>query len=82
MILGILNLVTFLFIFDCRQVHVVTLLCLCTSLLCASLAGKRYSLLDGLAVLCMSIGLLLFNLADLSVQPNMDQTGECQCVSL
>ena len=41
------------------------------------IAGKKYTLLDGVTLLCMSVGLILFTLADSSVQPNFDQTGEC-----
>ena len=37
--------------------------------------GKKYTLLDGVALVCMSVGLILFTLADSTVQPNFDQTG-------
>lgn len=37
--------------------------------------GKSYRLLDFLACLCMSIGLILFTLADSTVQPEFNHTG-------
>lgn len=45
--------------------------CMCIDLT----AGKKYSLFDGVALLFMSVGLILFTLADSTVQPNFDQTG-------
>jgi hypothetical protein len=39
-------------------------------------AGKKYTLLDGVALVCMSVGLILFTLADSTVQPNFNQTGK------
>lgn len=41
-----------------------------------SRTGKKYTLLDGVALLCMSVGLILFTLADSTVQPDFNQTGE------
>ena len=41
--------------------------------------GKKYTLLDGVAMLCMSVGLILFTLADSTVQPDFNQTGEYEC---
>ena len=40
------------------------------------ISGKKYTLLDGVALLCMSVGLILFTLADSTLQPNFDQTGK------
>lgn len=37
--------------------------------------GKKYGFLDGMTLLLMSIGLILFTLADNTVQPNFDHTG-------
>ena len=37
--------------------------------------GKRYTKLDFLACVCMSVGLTLFVLADSVVQPNFNITG-------
>lgn len=37
--------------------------------------GKTYRLIDFLACLCMSIGLILFTLADSTVQPEFNHTG-------
>ncbi|XP_077990937.1 adenosine 3'-phospho 5'-phosphosulfate transporter 2-like [Glandiceps talaboti] len=37
--------------------------------------GKRYSVIDVTAVMCMSVGLILFTLADVEVSPKFDQTG-------
>ena len=37
--------------------------------------GKRYSLLSVVAMVVMCLGLVLFNLADVSVMPNMNHTG-------
>lgn len=37
--------------------------------------GKTYRLIDFLACLCMSIGLILFTLADSTVQPQFNHTG-------
>ena len=39
--------------------------------------GKKYSLVDGVALVCMSIGLIMFTLADSTVQPEFNQTGTC-----
>ena len=39
-------------------------------------AGKKYGLLDFTACLCMSIGLILFTLADSEVQPNFNIYGK------
>ena len=44
------------------------------------LAGKKYTLLDGVALVCMSVGLILFTLADNTVQPNFDQTGKMKII--
>jgi len=33
-------------------------------------------LLNGVAVVLMSIGLVIFNMADLSVEPNLNKTGK------
>ena len=38
--------------------------------------GKSYRLLDFLACLSMSIGLILFTLADSTVQPEFNHTGK------
>lgn len=40
------------------------------------LSGKKYTILDGVSLLCMSIGLIMFTLADSSVQPNFDMAGK------
>ena len=40
------------------------------------LLGKRYTVLNVVAMLLMCVGLVLFNLADASVQTKMDETGE------
>ena len=37
--------------------------------------GKSYGLLDVIAVLCMTVGLMFFTLADSIVQPNFNLTG-------
>lgn len=37
--------------------------------------GKRYSLYDIVACLCMTIGLIFFTLADSQVQPEFDPLG-------
>ena len=37
--------------------------------------GKKYTVLDGVALVCMSVGLIMFTLADSTMQPNFDQTG-------
>ena len=37
--------------------------------------GKSYKLVDFLACLCMSVGLILFTLADSTVQPEFNHTG-------
>jgi adenosine 3'-phospho 5'-phosphosulfate transporter B3 len=38
--------------------------------------GKRYTLYDILACLCMTIGLIFFTLADSQVQPEFDLLGK------
>ena len=38
--------------------------------------GKKYVLLDYLSVACMSVGLVMFTLADSQVQPSFDLFGE------
>ena len=40
--------------------------------------GKRYSVYDVLACLCMTIGLIFFTLADSQVQPEFDPLGKDQ----
>ncbi|XP_064406705.1 adenosine 3'-phospho 5'-phosphosulfate transporter 2-like isoform X2 [Halichondria panicea] len=37
--------------------------------------GKKYTLVDGIALLCMSAGLIMFTLADSTVQPEFNKTG-------
>ncbi|XP_070556041.1 adenosine 3'-phospho 5'-phosphosulfate transporter 2-like [Ptychodera flava] len=37
--------------------------------------GKRYNVIDVIAALCMSVGLILFTLADVEISPNFDRTG-------
>lgn len=39
--------------------------------------GKSYGILDVIATLCMTIGLIFFTLADSLVQPNFNLTGGC-----
>lgn len=39
--------------------------------------GKRYGLLDVIAILCMTVGLIFFTLADTSVQPDFNYIGGC-----
>ena len=41
------------------------------------IVGKRYSLYDVLACLCMTMGLIFFTLADSQVQPEFDPLGKC-----
>jgi adenosine 3'-phospho 5'-phosphosulfate transporter B3 len=38
--------------------------------------GKRYTIYDILACLCMTIGLIFFTLADSQVQPEFDLLGK------
>jgi len=40
--------------------------------------GKRYTLYDILACLCMTVGLIFFTLADSQVQPEFDLLGKNQ----
>ena len=40
------------------------------------IVGKRYSLYDVLACLCMTMGLIFFTLADSQVQPEFDPLGK------
>ena len=44
-------------------------------LLCCYFSGKRYTLLDVTACLCMSIGLIFFTLADSKMSPNFSAYG-------
>ena len=46
------------------------------------LTGKKYTVLNVVAMLFMCVGLVLFNLADVSVSPNMDHTGLSVCLSV
>ena len=46
-------------------------------------SGKRYGWVDVLAAVCMSVGLILFTLADSKVTPNFHAKGKyyvCVCV--
>ena len=40
------------------------------------LSGKRYGVIDVAACLSMSVGLILFTLADSKVQPEFNHTGQ------
>ena len=50
--------------------------CFLVVISCGFIAGKRFSWYDVSACLCMSIGLILFTLADSSVQPNFNMYGK------
>lgn len=41
--------------------------------------GKRYGVLDVIAILCMTVGLIFFTLADSNLQPDFTYTGGCGC---
>ncbi len=43
-------------------------------------SGKKYTMIDGVALLCMSVGLIAFTLADSNLQPEFNQTGVCSVV--
>ena len=42
---------------------------------CFNVTGKKYTLVDGIALLCMSAGLIMFTLADSTVTPEFNKTG-------
>ncbi|KRZ70094.1 Adenosine 3'-phospho 5'-phosphosulfate transporter 2 [Trichinella papuae] len=47
------------------------------------IGGKRYSLYDYIAVLLMTVGLIMFSLADAAVNPEFNSTGFlCVCMAL
>ena len=58
------------------SVHACACMCMLSCMILSHPAGKQYTFLNVVAMLLMSVGLVLFNLADSSVTPNMDQTGQ------
>jgi adenosine 3'-phospho 5'-phosphosulfate transporter B3 len=44
--------------------------------LCVLFSGKKFGVTDISACICMSIGLILFTLADSTVQPNFNTYGK------
>ena len=50
-------------------------ICLCPFSPTLNFQGKRYGILDFLAVNLMTVGLIFFTLADVSLNPSFDSTG-------